>query len=247
MYCYVYDDFVQDRKYERDLSAVENRITDLGLQGKIVRLALFRDPQEAIKKEVRGGAKTVVVVGNDETVHKVINAVVDSDAVLALIPIGAPTILAKIFGVPSGVGACDVLSRRIIEKIDVGVIGKYRFLTGVGFPMASTLVRYGKQFDMMTTKKGALEIRNLCVTDPREPSDVSDPTDGKLDVVITTQNRKGLRTTDALSKVPMEEFEVVFDKSVDALVDGAVIKGETFQVSTERGVLSAVVGRERMF
>ena len=247
MYCYVYDDFVQDRKYEKELGAIENRITDLGLQGKIVRLALFRDPQDAIRKEVKNGAKTVVIVGNDETVHKAINAIVDSEAVLALTPVGTPSVLAKILGVSRGVDACDVLSRRIIEKIDVGVINGHRFLTGVGFPVASTLVRYGTKFDVMTDKRGTLEIRNLCVSEPRDAEDVSDPTDGRLDVVITTQNRKGLRSTDAVSSVPMEEFEVIYEKPVDALIDGVTVSGDVFKVSIDSSVLNAVVGRDRMF
>ena len=66
-YYYVYDEFVQDPKFERDLAQIETRLTDLGISGKIARLALFRDPTELIRDEVRKGAKTIVAVGNDVT------------------------------------------------------------------------------------------------------------------------------------------------------------------------------------
>ena len=43
MYCYVYDEALQDRRFERELAYIETRLTDLGIAGKIARLALFRD------------------------------------------------------------------------------------------------------------------------------------------------------------------------------------------------------------
>ena len=33
MYYYIYDEFVQDQKYEKELLRIENRLADLGLSG----------------------------------------------------------------------------------------------------------------------------------------------------------------------------------------------------------------------
>lgn len=247
MYCYIYDAFVQDRKYEKDLIAIEHRITDLGLQGKIVRLALFRDPKDQIRKEVEAGAKTVVVIGNDQTVHQVLNTVVDTGATLAIIPVGEPNVLARILGIPKGVAACDTLSQRIIESLDVGQINGKRFLTGVRFPKAITRVRYGKQYDLVSNKTGQLEILNLSIEAPKGEGDIADPVDGKLQVTITTQKRKGLRTIPAVTSVPFDTFRVLYDEPVKALADGVELEGQQFDVTTEQGVLNVVVSRERMF
>ncbi|KKR89303.1 MAG: hypothetical protein UU36_C0035G0001, partial [Candidatus Uhrbacteria bacterium GW2011_GWE2_41_1153] len=35
MYYYVYDEFIQDPRFERDLALIETRVTDLGIAGKI--------------------------------------------------------------------------------------------------------------------------------------------------------------------------------------------------------------------
>ncbi len=247
MYCYVYDDFVQDKKYARELDNIENRITDLGLQGKVIRLALFRNADETIRDEVKRGMKTVVAVGNDATVHKVINAVIDSGAVLALIPVGEPTVLARIFGVPRGVAACDVLSQRIIEKIDAGRVNNHRFLTGVAFSSSNAQIQVGHEYTMAPQVKGSIEVRNLSVKEPRAKEDISNPTDGLLEIVMETEMRKGFKKYVGLSKIPLASFDILYDKPVKAMADGAEIEGDEFHFSVEKNVLQAVVGRERMF
>ena len=44
MYCYLYDELIHDnKKYEKEVLRIENRLTDLGITGKTSRLALFRN------------------------------------------------------------------------------------------------------------------------------------------------------------------------------------------------------------
>ena len=100
MYCYIYDEFTQDKRFEKELLNIENRLTDLGIAGKIVRMALFRNVQEMVRDEIRRGTMNVIAVGNDETVHKVIDVVSGTDVVLGIIPLGAPNELARMLGVP---------------------------------------------------------------------------------------------------------------------------------------------------
>ncbi len=247
MYCFIYDDFVQERKHEKELAAVEARITDLGLQGKIVRLALFRNPDELIRDEVAGGVKTVVVVGNDETIHKVANAVVDSGAVLGIIPIGGSNILSKILGIPRGVEACDSLAKRNIESMDAGNINNHRFFTGVSFPSARAVVRCGSKYDMKTERRGEIEVRNLSVAEPKDATDISDPTDGKLEIVITTHVPRRFRKQAAVSRIPLKSFKLLFDEPVKVQADGLTLEGEEFSLTTESSALKVIVGKNRMF
>jgi len=247
MYCYVYDDFVQDKKHERELQQIENRITDLGLQGKIIRLALFRNPAQTIKEEVRKGIKTVVAVGTDETVHKVLNAVIDSGAVLAQIPVGEPNVLAQILGVPKGVKACDTLSQRIIEDVDIGTVNNNRFITGVEFPNENAAIRVEDKYNIFPKTKGTIEIRNLTVKEPRSAEEISNPIDGLLDIVIETEKKKGFFKKQMISKIPLKEFDIFYNKSIKAIADGTTIEGDRFHCKVESGKLKVVVGKERMF
>lgn len=243
MYCYIYDDFVQERKFERELAAIEARITDLGLQGKIVRLALFRHPNEIIEREVAAGVKTVVVVGNDETVHKVANAIVDHKLVLGIIPLGSPNAMARVFGIPSGVAACDVLTKRRIEKLDAGRVNDHRFFTSISFLSARGVVRYNKQYDVIMERRGDVHVVNM----ETEPSGAFDaqPTDGSLDVFIMQNVPGRFRKRQVQSHLPLKCAQLLFEDVVKVKANGVEISGNQFKLSSEPGALQVIVGRER--
>ena len=59
MYVYLYDNFLRGKKYDSTIKAMETRLTDFGIAGKIIRLQNFTDSkaiiEDEIKKGVRGG------------------------------------------------------------------------------------------------------------------------------------------------------------------------------------------------
>ena len=120
MYAYIFDNFLQERKYQHDIGQIENRLSTLGIQGKIEKMTILKNIQEAARQAIKRGVDTLVVVGNDETVTKVLPQIIDTTVTLGIIPVGPHQTIAKILGVPSGLSACDVLSKRIIRKIDLG-------------------------------------------------------------------------------------------------------------------------------
>ena len=88
MYFYIYDSFLHDKRFERDLAAIETRLTDLGVSGKIGRLTPFVSARGLVRDEARRGAQTVVVVGNDATVAKVVEGLGEEKVTLGIIPVG---------------------------------------------------------------------------------------------------------------------------------------------------------------
>ncbi|MEK7615408.1 MAG: diacylglycerol kinase family protein, partial [Patescibacteria group bacterium] len=172
MYCYLYDEFIQENKrFERELLLIENRLTDLGIAGKISRLALFRNAEEMIRDEIDRGVQTVVVLGNDDTVRKVLDVISESDVVLGVIPFGPKNELARLLGIPQGVAACDVLSARRVEKIDMGTINGRKFITGISVPnFKAELMCNDGSYRIVATSAANLEIQNL--------AEVANPCDG---------------------------------------------------------------------
>lgn len=238
---------MQEKKHARVVEAMEHRLMDLGLSGKIVRLALFRDPDEAIVREVRSGVKTVVVVGNDQTVHRVADVVVGTGVVLALIPLGEPRVFAQLLGVPYGIAACDILAQRIVESMDVGLVNGHRFFTGVSVEKGLARVEAPEGYSTALQSPGALEVRNLTAFIPESPEDVGNPTDGKLEVILEAKVRQGWGSRIAQTKIPLASCRVLFPKPVEALVDGVPVIADTFDFSVDPGALRVVVGRERWF
>ena len=46
MYVYLYDNFLRQKKYDSMIKAMEVRLTDYGIAGKILRLNNFIDPNK---------------------------------------------------------------------------------------------------------------------------------------------------------------------------------------------------------
>jgi diacylglycerol kinase family enzyme len=252
VYLYVYDEFIQDKRFEKDLLQIENRLTDLGIAGKIARLALFRDPQAMIRDEIRRGASSVVAVGDDKTVRKILDTVAEGGATLGMIPLGEPGVLAKLFGIPAGVAACDILSARIVETVDVGSANSARFLMNFSIAEFSGELSCGKNCKMHPVNPGLLDIVNLGSGVKGVPNRASsDPTDGLLDVLlrVTVKGNWGFlkRTKTGVTHLPTGKIFITSPASMTALIDGAPVEAEQFEVMVEKGAIRVVMGRERLF
>lgn len=266
MYLYVYDAFVQDRRYEKEIQKVENRLTDLGIAGKIVRLGLFRRADEFIRDEVkRGGATSVVAVGNDATVRQVIDVVADMKVVLGIIPFGPDNTIARLLGIPEGEAACDVLSARIVENIDAGVVNGKRFICNVSIPAAKAEINCEGNYKVTPQGRGTIEVRNLFAPGLRvaqaasslsrggegEKGPISNPLDGRLEVVLQISAKSSgmsfWKKIRGRSVLPLKSLEVRAQDPVVALMDGVPIEGTRFDFSVEPGSLKVVTGKNRMF
>jgi len=251
VYYYIYDDFIQDKRFEKDLQEIENRLTDLGIAGKIARLALFRDAEEMVRDEViRGGISTVVVVGNDESVRKVLDVITESHVVFGMIPLGPKNSLAEILGVPMGVAACDILSARIIETIDVGTINGRRFITGVSIPNFSAEISCEERFRVYPQSEGSLEVWNLSRGYTNQTEIISNPCDGKLEAIIRTKSggrgwfRRGGHQESVL---PLSSFAIRSKDPIIAYADGTEMTGTRFDIGVEPMTLRVITGRNRQF
>ncbi len=130
MYSYIYDSFLNHRKYEKIISKIENEITDLEIKGKICRLTLLNTIKATIEDEIRKGATTIVIVGNDKTVTRALDAVAPKEITLGIIPIGkeSDNQMAKLLGIPMEEESCKVLSSRIIKKLSLGKVNNSLFI-----------------------------------------------------------------------------------------------------------------------
>lgn len=251
MYGYIYDETVQKPKYEAELANIESRLTDLGLSGKVVRLALFRDPMEIIAGEVSRGLSTVVAVGNDETARRVLDVVAEyPGTTFGYIPLGSPTHLARLLGIPDGVEACDVLSGRIVETIDMGVVNGKRFLAGISVPEFAAELSCGG-FRLRPKKPGVLQVRNLAVGFVPSPEQVADPRDGFLEAVIEVEEPRGWhllrKPRIGRSVLPFTSMRLSDDKPFTIVTDGEEMTSDRFDISVEPKMLKVITGRGRMF
>ncbi len=249
MYLYVYDEFAQDPKFERDLSLIETRLTDLGISGKIARLALFRDANELVYDEVRSGQiKTIVAVGNDQTYRKVLDAASDYGLALAILPIGSShQHLSSILGFPQSVEACDVLSARIIEEVDVGEIDAKRFIGKVTLTtQAPATIQVDGMYQVQTAEPAIIEARNLELAD--QSVRAGNPTSGTLDLAIRLSGGSWFNKKSAPpSIIPFRYVQIRSQKPMTINQDGIerTAMEATLNIFPQR--LRVVIGKARKF
>lgn len=166
MHVYIYDSYVNQKKYDKTVAKIETRITDLGLNGKIVRIGMLNSIYDIIENEIKKGAKTIVVVGNNNILNQAINSLASlakknilHNTPLGIIPIGDKNNhISKHMGVKSTEEACNIIAARRIQTIDLGQINEHFFLTQVTIPSSGTSVDIDKNFSIEIKGSG----ENFC-------------------------------------------------------------------------------------
>jgi len=114
---------------------IENSFSDKN-DYKIVYTKFPGEATQLVKKLYNKGYKKFVAVGGDGTVNEVASGIVDTDAILGIIPLGSGNGLARHLKVPlKPQKAIDLIKTGSYKRIDYGKINDQKFFctTGVGF------------------------------------------------------------------------------------------------------------------
>jgi diacylglycerol kinase (ATP) len=98
------------------------------------------------EKAVADGVTLLIIWGGDGTVQRCLDAVIDRDIAIAVIPAGTANLLASNLGIPDDVGAAvRVGIYGDLRPLDVGVLNGKRFavMAGVGFDAHMMLIADG--------------------------------------------------------------------------------------------------------
>jgi len=247
MYLYIYDSFLNDKKYADLLVKIEKRITDLGIKGKIARLSILKNMKELINDGVKEGVETVVAIGNSQTFAKVINIVADLDVTLGMIPVDNNNPIARVLGIPPKTLACEVLASRIIKKIDLGKINNYYFINAAEIESGDVIIQY-KDFKVSAiTEKSRITLYNFSNS---ENIASSSPVDGILEAVITPIKSTILGKKNINGTVlPFTKIKIGSEgeEEISILTDEQVIMKTPAEVTVAPKKLKVIVGSERSF
>lgn len=130
---------------ESDVELIEKRLSEKGLDYRVVYTEPDRLPREIAKDAAADGADLVVAVGGDGTVLETAEGLIGTDTVLGVIPGGTANVFAAEMEIP--VGTCEALDfllcdDMVVRKVDIGVVGEQHFLlrVGVGLEAAMTVL-----------------------------------------------------------------------------------------------------------
>lgn len=246
MYLYIYDSCLKEKKYKNLLNAIENRTTDLDIKGKIYQLNLLKNVGNFIKEEVKRGAHTAVIVGNDKTLNHVIESSLNQNITFGYIPIDPKSELGNYFGIPSGELACNIVSGRIIEKIDVWEINQKIFIRGLNFVSHKNTAIKIDAFKVVIEKGDNITIKNIDLENDN-PLCISDPKDEKLEICIEKPGKlfsKKSQHTLLRSKTINITSE---DSSIPIVFDDFQTINTPVKIDLSNNKLNIIVGGNRKF
>jgi len=235
------------------MKAIENRLTDFGISGKIIRLTTLSNARGIIEDEMRYGAQTVVVVGNDETLGRVLSRAALCDVMFGYIPIDNKQVIAQMLGIPSSVDACDVLSRRRIVELDVGEVNERYFVSQLQIQPAIIRAEYDGRFAVSSPDcEMALTVCNLRPFGGSSftSSGMIHPQDGKLEAFVQpVRSGSFLRKVQPIpaSVFPFQEMLVRGREPFEMEMDGVRSKEMAVRIRLAGKRVQMIVGGGRRF
>lgn len=254
MYVYLYDNILRQKKYDALVKTMETRLTDYGIAGKIIRLQHFTNPERVIEEEMRSGAKTVVIVGNDATFGHVLSRAAACDILFGFLPVGPQNSIAAVLGIPVGEQACDVLAQRRKIKLDVGWFNNRYFVSQLHIPPSDIIIEYDEKF-RVRSQLGKIELV-VCNLQPfvwkgnkREKSVIVHPQDGKLEAFLRPIRKQYFfrDVYEEPSIFPFEEMVVESAHTFPVEADGKLTKERRITIRLSKSRIQMIVGKKRKF
>ena len=248
MNVYIYDDFLNKNRYSRTIGKIEIRLTDLGLNGKIIRLGAIKNSRDIIQNEIKNGARNITAVGNNQTVNKVINAIVNNDfydflkeeIIFSIIPVGSDNnSIAQSLGIKDGEGACNTILARRVETISLGEInnGNQYFIGQLNTYCENTDIKIDEKYSM-TPDKELVKIVNLADDNCKKINNKINPKDEMLNLIIGEKQKK-------LSLFQVKQITTT--NGIDGLIDEAIEIKNIKHVCISKKKIKIIVGKDRNF
>jgi diacylglycerol kinase family enzyme len=229
------------------LAACENRLTDFGIFGKVIRITTFTNPGSILQDEVRRGAKTAIIVGNDDTFARVMARCAHLSIIFGFISVEEQSTIGHLLGIPSDVGACDVISRRKIEKIDVGSVNDRFFFRQIMIEGGGMKVVSDDIFSIAPEHEAQIAICNLDVPEWIEHQSIR-PQDGRLTVYVRPVKKSLFRKKfERPTMLQSSHVTVKGEKPFFCTIDGIVAKEQYIDARVSGKTFSVIVGKARKF
>ena len=233
---------------------MEVKLTDYGIAGKILRLNNYIDAKPIIEDEIRKGAKTIVIVGNDSTFGQVLSRSATCDCLFGFLPVGDKNTISEVLGIPTGIDSCDVLSKRRKEWLDVGWMNNRYFISQLRIKPARIEVVYNEKFKVGSADKLEVVVCNLQPYywkrfNQDKDKQVVNPQDGKLEAFLRPMTKKRLwgYNYEEPSIFPFEEMEIFGQEAFSVEADGKISKERKLKIKLAKSKVEMIVGRNRKF
>lgn len=247
-FAYVYDEVLAQPRYERLVADIENEAVHAGIEGRVLRVGMFRDAKESLKELEKHGVKNLIFVGTDHVLLSHLSLLPSLEMTIGFLPIETESYLARALRLPIGPKAVQAIAGRLIESLDLGKIGDRWFLTELVVTNTDAGVEVNGAYRLSPRERGGISVRNLSAS-PGETGCSADPQDGMLEIIIQSKlTPKGIfpwkKSEISETRLYLKEGAIVSPLPLDAFVDGVKMTNTRFAFSIVPKALRVITGRE---
>ena len=124
------------------LDDIEQAFADNGIELTVTRLKPKDDIAKLARTAAEGGAGVVISGGGDGTMNGVASGLVDTDAVMGILPLGTFNYLARSLDIPQELdGAVKVIAEGHLRPLNVGMVNDRLFLNNASFGIYPQILR----------------------------------------------------------------------------------------------------------
>jgi diacylglycerol kinase family enzyme len=252
MYCYLYDQWTDEKKYDDLRRAIETRIIDVGISGRIEKTTPLSSLSEQMITAVRQGCKTIVVVGDDASLVRAIDvAAFLPNISLGFIPLNTQSLYATVLGIPVGADACTVLSQRLTETVDVMQLGEHAAIGAAWWTTTQTMrILCDDRYTISVPPQHQVTIANIGNIFTGEPR-LHSAVDHALHLTIQAIPERSSRwrrpaPLPLSSQVQCTRIEIDGNETASIVVDQTLTLASPLVVTIKPAALRLIVGRTRI-
>ncbi len=206
MYYYIVDpQKISQREFERVQNLLYSSLSEYRISGEVVRVTGLRTISQLVETAFLRGMKTLVAVGNEETLNDVINAVKGRDILIGFIPI-METEIGEILGIRDIEQGAKTIAMRRVAQMDLGVVNQTFFIGRLtfgltvkedqgwlGYKLAQDLSKQ-PEIQLKFSVDGKYQAEALIIggmimnaRGATESKNIAHPSDGILDMVLLSK------------------------------------------------------------
>lgn len=267
MYYYIYDSFLNNKKYDKILAQIESKITDLEIKDRIFKMSVLKSVAELVTDAVRKGAKTIIAVGNDATINQILNLIIGKKITLGIIPIenvdlkANQNVIANFLGITNPVDACEIISARKIETLNLGEINNSYFINSIQVFDSDLEIVCDKKYKISPVRNSLVGIYNFAPDlelDFKCNKKLFNPQDNFLEIIVGPQDKKTLKDLFLKTDRNKKSMDSIFrakkilvrhpqGRSGSVVVDGFKVLKTPMEIKISDIKLDVIVGKERKF